>query len=329
MCAGTTCGSSSDEVPAAVPQVVSAREQVVHLVRASQHRGPDSARCRSTHPDCLWFGSRFTTVTTRLPDVAIVLAVADDLGVIGRVEDQAPVRLQSRVLVPDAVDPGDEVAQVVRAAQRPLRDLVLLRIEVLLLARRDRLADAQFEGRAVDAVAGPERGGENQPGHEPRPAAPLEELGQDVRRVRPEVRAEELADLRLRQFGEVLGQLGLGVPPGEVGVRLGEPELRQPVHHLRPGERLGQEDRPPGASPSPRRSSTPRTGTPWCAGYRRGRSSRPGRSRRRRHRPAPARALASPRTRSRWGRCPGTSSAGSRRTGSTRPAGGGTTPDAP
>ncbi len=46
----------------------------------------------------------------------------------------------------------------------------------------------------------------------------------------------------LRELGEVLGQLLLGVAPGEVRVRLGEAELRQPVHHLRPRERLGEED---------------------------------------------------------------------------------------
>ena len=34
----------------------------------------------------------------------------------------------------------------------------------------------------------------------------------------------------------------LGVPPGEVGVALGVAALGQPLHHLRPGERLGEED---------------------------------------------------------------------------------------
>ena len=73
-------------------------------------------------------------------------------------------------------------------------------------------------------------------------AADLQVLGQDVRRVRPAVRPEVLAARALRQLGEVLGQLLLGVAPGEVGVRLREAELGQPVHHLRPRERLGQED---------------------------------------------------------------------------------------
>ena len=39
-----------------------------------------------------------------------------------------------------------------------------------------------------------------------------------------------------------VGQFLLGVAPGEVGVGLGEAELRQTVHDLRPGEGLGEED---------------------------------------------------------------------------------------
>ena len=41
---------------------------------------------------------------------------------------------------------------------------------------------------------------------------------------------------------QVVGQLLLGVAPGEVGVGLREADLGEPVHHLRPGERLGEED---------------------------------------------------------------------------------------
>ncbi len=41
---------------------------------------------------------------------------------------------------------------------------------------------------------------------------------------------------------QIFGDLLLGVAPGEVGVGLREADLCQPVHHLRPGEGLGQED---------------------------------------------------------------------------------------
>ena len=122
----------------------------------------------------------------------------------------------------------------------------------------------------------------------------------------------------------------LGVAPGEVGVRLGEAELGQAVHHLRPRERLGQEDhlgvlarRTSRDQPLPERE---RLGVRVVdaedahalldpeAGRRRCSSS---------HSAAPV-----ARSRSRAGRCPGTSWAGSRRTGSCRRAGGGTTPGA-
>ena len=52
-----------------------------------------------------------------------------------------------------------------------------------------------------------------------------------------------LGRLALGQLGQVLGELPLGVPPGEVGVRLRVAPLGQPAHDLRAGERLGQEDR--------------------------------------------------------------------------------------
>ena len=46
----------------------------------------------------------------------------------------------------------------------------------------------------------------------------------------------------VRQLGEVLGQLPLAVAPGEVRVRLREPELRQVVHDLRARESLRQQE---------------------------------------------------------------------------------------
>ena len=73
--------------------------------------------------------------------------------------------------------------------------------------------------------------------------AGLQEHRVDVRRVDEEVRPHVLARLVLGELGQVLGELGLGVAPGEVAVGLGEADLGQPLHHLGPGERLGQEDR--------------------------------------------------------------------------------------
>ena len=47
---------------------------------------------------------------------------------------------------------------------------------------------------------------------------------------------------RVRQLGDVLGQLPARVLPGEVRVGLGEAELGQLAHHRAPRERLGEED---------------------------------------------------------------------------------------
>ena len=77
-----------------------------------------------------------------------------------------------------------------------------------------------------------------------------------------------------------------------------------------------------------RRCTTPRTGTAWCAGCRRGRRVTPWPIQKRKTSRAPATARASRRSRSRTGRCPGTSSAGSRRTGWCRRAVLGTSRDA-
>ena len=58
-----------------------------------------------------------------------------------------------------------------------------------------------------------------------------QKLGRKVSRAGPRVSSEQ-----------VLGQLRPGVAPGEVGVRLGEPELAQLGHHLGAREGLGEED---------------------------------------------------------------------------------------
>ena len=170
------------------------------------------------------------------------LAVGDELVVVDAVEAQAAVALQRGVLLPDAVHAADEVRQALRPLELPVADLILLRVEVLLAALFQWLALLEFEGGPVDPVAGPERGCKHEPLHERRPPARLKLLGQDVRRVRPQVRTEELGDAGLGELGEVLLELPLRGAPREVRVGLGEAELRQTVHDLRPGERLGQED---------------------------------------------------------------------------------------
>ena len=93
----------------------------------------------------------------------------------------------------------------------------------------------------VDAPGRRERRGEHRPHLEGGAAAVLEVGVQDVGGVDEEV-GPHVGGRVTGQLREVLGQLLLGVAPGEVGVRLLEADLGQGVHHRRPGERLGQED---------------------------------------------------------------------------------------
>src|SRR5580704_686365 len=71
----------------------------------------------------------------------------------------------------------------------------------------------------------------------------LQRLMQNVRSVRPEIRLEKFAYRRPRDFLQIALQLVLRVAPGEVRIRLRKAPLRQSVHHMRPSERLGQENR--------------------------------------------------------------------------------------
>ena len=127
------------------------------------------------------------------------------------------------------------------------------------------------------------------------------------------------------QLGEVVGQLLLGVAPGEVGVRLAEADLGQPVHHARPREGLGQEDhvRVGGRTlrdrPFPEREGLGVRVVDAEDAHALLAPELEDAGQRLPHR-APVAA-----SRSRTGRCPGTSSAGSRRTGCCRRRASGTT----
>jgi hypothetical protein len=70
----------------------------------------------------------------------------------------------------------------------------------------------------------------------------LQEQRIDVRRIDEEMRAEKIADRRLRELGHVVRQLLLRVAPYEVGIGLREAELREVVHDLGAGKRLGEKD---------------------------------------------------------------------------------------
>ena len=196
---------------------------------------------------------------------------------------------------------------------------ILLRVEVLLAAVRAPAVLAQLEA-AVDAVVRPTAS-------PPARAAPRTRAARRAAGTRagcPACSAKDWAGRTrrtsgLRQLGEVLRQLRLRVAPGEVRVRLREAELGE--RYITFG-RVNASDRK--IDVGVRRLHVgdhplPEARTAWCADCRRGRCGRRDRSRtgRRRvsssHSAAPVLA-----SRSRTDRCPGTSSAGSRRTGSCR-----------
>ena len=74
----------------------------------------------------------------------------------------------------------------------PVADLVLLAVEVLFAAGRMGTFSHEFERGAVDAVAGGQRGGEDDALHEGGAAAVLERGVEDVGRVGPDVGGEEV-----------------------------------------------------------------------------------------------------------------------------------------
>src|SRR5260370_2604727 len=91
--------------------------------------------------------------------------------------------------------------------------LVFLRIQMLFAAGANGSIFVEFKRWTVNPVARTKSCGQNKPGHKRRAAALLEIFVQNVRRVRPYVGAEELANGRLGQLREVLGQVLARVLP--------------------------------------------------------------------------------------------------------------------
>src|SRR4051812_25453847 len=67
-------------------------------------------------------------------------------------------------------------------------------------------------------------------------------LGKDVGRVRPEVPDHVIRGRTLGELPQVILHLVLEIAPGEIGIRLVEPDLGERLHHLRTGEGFGEED---------------------------------------------------------------------------------------
>ena len=185
--------------------------------RRSAGRAPGTARAASRPSS-----SRSSVDPARLRVVRIevhdrqddVRAVVASLGVADQLRRcrwrgsaGSQSRLQRRVLAADAVHPRDERREAVRRGRGPSGAARTSRSRGTprCPARAARAPSARTPGRrcrssrasvAASTSAHAER----------RPAAALQVLGQDVRRVRPEVRPEVLARPAVRELGEVLGR---------------------------------------------------------------------------------------------------------------------------
>ena len=89
-------------------------------------------------------------------------------------EEGVAVGLQRRLGPADGVELGELAHDVALGAIGPHADLVLLAVEVLFAAWLGGQVFAELVGGAVDAVAGGERGGEDQALHEGWAASVLE-----------------------------------------------------------------------------------------------------------------------------------------------------------
>src|SRR6267142_623991 len=101
---------------------------------------------------------------------------------------------------------------------------------------------AEFEGGAIDAVGGAKRSSQHQAYEKGWAATVLQILRENIRRVRPQVRAEIFTDIGLRQLGEVACEFLLGIAPGKVGVGLRKAALGEMMLDLRSGEGLRQKN---------------------------------------------------------------------------------------
>ena len=181
------------------------------------------------------------------------------------------------VRAPEAVEVGQQRPQRGRVVVVPRLQLVLLGVAVLLLVGR-RVRLAQLVAR-VHPPARRHGGGEHRSGREGVTGRVAQRVGEDVGRRGPEVRPEPAGTRGVGQLLAVAGQLPLRPAPGEVGVRLAEPDLGQAVHHRRVGERLGQEHQVGSVLEQVGDGTTARTRAAWCGGCRPGTPTRPGRSR--------------------------------------------------
>src|ERR1700733_8089900 len=150
------------------------------------------------------------------------------------------MRVQRRVLAPDAVQLGYFPYNSAWAIPVPGADFIFFAVQIFLPLRVG-LAFTELEA-VVDPPEAGQRRGQGGADQKRRTRRILQKVGINVGRVDKEMRPEESGERLAGQFRQIRGQLGLRVAPGEISVALREASLGEPVHDLGPGERLGQKD---------------------------------------------------------------------------------------
>ena len=174
-------------------------------------------------------------------------------------------------------------------AEVPCAQLVLLRVEILLAAG-SRGVLSQLVRRAVNAVVRGQRRGQHEPRQNAGAAAGLQVSGRMSGVFGQKFGRKYSRDRRLRELGEILAQLLLGLAPGEVGVRLGEAAAWPGAYMTLGRVNASARKITSGCSRLISAMHHSQKANAWCAGCRRGRSARPAPIQKRTRRAAPATA---------------------------------------
>jgi len=163
-------------------------------------------------------------------------------------------------------------------AEVPVLDLVLLRVQILLVPIGRGLVFVQLVA-AVDTVGRAHGGGQHQAQGEGRGRPVTKWARKGCRAVfGQEVGPHVIGGGTVGELLEVGPQPLLSVllgPPREVGVALAEAGLGQACHHFGPGERLRQEQRLRDRPLALGAMTHSRKGSAWCADCPRGKIRTP------------------------------------------------------
>src|SRR5207253_9115378 len=111
--------------------------------------------------------------------------------IVDLVKDDVLGPLKSSILAPNSVNPRDNLAEVIGAANCPVAYLIFIGGPVLFAPRLKRLLSSELESRALDAVIGAEGGRKNESNEECRPAAGLEIGVEDIGLIGSEIGTKE------------------------------------------------------------------------------------------------------------------------------------------